>query len=104
VVLAPHRDRPDRPLDRVGVELDATVVEEPAEGGPTDQGISDRLGQSAARRHAMQFGLEPGLEGTDQGGRLRPAGMSAFVGRAATDGRFDGIKLTDASQGLGGDR
>jgi hypothetical protein len=28
VVLAAKRDRADRPLDRVGVELDAAVVEE----------------------------------------------------------------------------
>ena len=30
VVLATERDRPDSALDRVGVELDAAILEEPA--------------------------------------------------------------------------
>jgi len=44
-VLAVQRDRPDRPLDRVGVELDAAVVEKADEALPACQGVADRLGQ-----------------------------------------------------------
>lgn len=50
MVLAPERDRPDRALDRVGVEFDAPVFKEAAESGPTGKRIADGLGKCAARR------------------------------------------------------
>ena len=66
VVLAAERDRADRPLDRIGVELDAAVVEESAEGLPPRQRVADPLGQPAARWHAPQLALEPRPHGIDQ--------------------------------------
>ena len=62
MVFAAKGNRPDGALHRVGIELDAAVVEEPAEGWPASEGITDGIGQAAARRNAMQFGLEPQLD------------------------------------------
>lgn len=55
VVLAAKRDRPDRALGRVDVELDAAIVEEEAQSVPPGTRIADRFGKSAARRHAQQL-------------------------------------------------
>ena len=44
-VLTVQCDRSDRPLDRVGVELDAAVVEKAGEALPAREGVADRLGQ-----------------------------------------------------------
>ena len=46
-VLAIESDGPDRTLDRVGVDFDAAVVEEPREALPMRQRIADRLGELA---------------------------------------------------------
>jgi hypothetical protein len=43
VVLAAERDGPDRALDRVGVEVDATVIQEAAERIPARERVADRL-------------------------------------------------------------
>ena len=51
VVLAAERDLADRPLDGVGVELDAAVIQEAAESLSPRQRIADPFGQPAARRN-----------------------------------------------------
>lgn len=55
-----HRDRADCPLDGIGIEFNTAVVDEAAESVPPRKSISDRFGQSAARRQAVQLTLEPG--------------------------------------------
>src|SRR5258708_17971522 len=39
---------PDRALNRIGVELDATIVQESREAVPARQRIADRIGERAA--------------------------------------------------------
>src|ERR1700704_6673833 len=41
MVFAPKGNRPNGALPRVGIVLDAAVVEEPAEGWPASEGITD---------------------------------------------------------------
>ena len=46
-ILARQRQRPDRAFDRVGVHLDATIVQEPGEALPVGQNVADRRGEIA---------------------------------------------------------
>ncbi len=61
MVFAPERHGPDSALDRIVVELDAAVVEEPAQRRPARERIADGLGQPAAWRNPAQLALQPGL-------------------------------------------
>ena len=61
VVLAPERHGPDGAFDRVVVELDTSVIEEPAQRRPARERIADGVGQSATVRDAAKLGLEPGF-------------------------------------------
>ena len=45
-ILAIESDGTDGPLDRVGVELDAAVLEEAGEPVPELEGVADRLGEA----------------------------------------------------------
>jgi hypothetical protein len=51
-VLARDRLRPDRVLNRVGVQLDASVRQETLERGTARQSIADRLGQLRLARQS----------------------------------------------------
>lgn len=44
-VLAVQGDGADRPLDGVGVELDAAVVKDAGQARPAGEGVADRLGE-----------------------------------------------------------
>ena len=55
MILAPKCNRADRALDWIGVELDATVVQESREAMPTRQCITDRIGELAAVRRAAEL-------------------------------------------------
>jgi hypothetical protein len=43
-----HRDGPDGALDRIVVEFDAAVIEEPGKGWPARERITNGLGEGAA--------------------------------------------------------
>ena len=44
MVFATERHRPDRPLDRIGIELDTAIIKEPAKALPAHKCIADGLG------------------------------------------------------------
>jgi len=46
-ILAGERERSDRPLDRIGVDLDPPIVEESSETAPMREPVADRLGELA---------------------------------------------------------
>lgn len=46
-VLAIERDRADRPLDGIGVDLDPAVVEEAREAAPVRERVANDLGELA---------------------------------------------------------
>ncbi len=48
MILAPKRHRPDGPLDRVRVELDAAVVQESGQPIPARECVPHRLGEFSA--------------------------------------------------------
>jgi hypothetical protein len=56
MVLAAKRDRADRSFERVVVELDASLIEEPVEGAPTGERIADRRGSPRPGRRAPEGG------------------------------------------------
>src|SRR5687767_12197524 len=57
-VFAVERDRPDRPLDCVVVEVDAAVSEEPAKSIPAGERVANRLRQLALGADLAQPGIE----------------------------------------------
>src|SRR4029453_6541822 len=104
VVLAPQSHGPDGALDRIVVELDATVLEEPAQRRPACEGIADRFGEAAARRHLQELVLQPGFEGLDQGTRVAVTVPLALGRTMAANLGLDRIEPGDPAQCLGRDR
>lgn len=103
-ILAIQGDRPDRPLDHIGVELDAAVVEEADQPVPVPEGIADGLGEAGLARKAGKLGLEPGPELLDEGSRARlPGGVPLLLAGPADLG-LDGVELGNLPQGFLGDR
>ncbi len=56
-ILAIERKRADGSLNRVGVELDASVIEEAREALPTREGVTDGLGDRAFLRDVGELGF-----------------------------------------------
>ncbi len=46
-ILAIESQRPDRPLDGVGVQLDAAIIQEQRQSGPAGQGVADGVSELA---------------------------------------------------------
>ena len=90
-----RRDRPDGAFDGIGVEFDATVVEEAGEFVPAREGITDCFGQGAAAGDAGEFGFEPRLHGVDQRTGSDVTDLPAVVGRVAADRCLDRIEFCD---------
>ena len=61
-ILAIENKRADASLDDIGVELDATVVEEPGEPVPVVQGVPDIPGDRRLAGDAGELQFEPVLE------------------------------------------
>jgi hypothetical protein len=103
MVFAPERDGPDGALDRIVVEFDAAVIEEPGEGWPARERITNGLGEGAGGWNAAKLHLEPGLHHLDERPGAGVAHMTTFLGAAAPDRTLDRIEFGDPPQGLGGD-
>ncbi len=104
VVLATERDRTDGAFNGVGIEVNPTILEEPAERQPSGERIADRLGETAALWQARQLMLEPGLQVVhDREGPRAPGGVSAGGG-TAPDLRLDRVERCDPAQDLLRDR
>src|SRR5262245_6614057 len=101
MILSPECNRTDRALDRIGVELDTTIVQEPREAMPARQCITDRFGELAAARRVGKLLFQPELQILDERlGERPPFGHSMRRGLTA-DALLDGIKLTNSPQRLG---
>jgi hypothetical protein len=57
MVFTAERDRPDRALDGIVVELDAAVIDKAAEGLPAREGVADCFSKSAAAWYPRKLGL-----------------------------------------------
>lgn len=104
VVLPSQGDRRHGRLDGVGVDLDAAVVEEPAQTVPAGQSIADRLAQLAFGGDLGGLGLEPGLEGLEDGPAPLPPQRLPPIGVLPADLCLDAIPFGNGPERLGGDR
>jgi len=59
MILSSERNRTDGALNRIGIELDPSVVQETRQAIPARQRIADRIAEPAAARHAAELLLEP---------------------------------------------
>ena len=103
-VLPVQSERPDGTLDDVGVELDASVVEEQGQPGPAGERVADRVRELALLADESELLAQPGLERFDHRPAARLTGGPAFLGRTAADLGLDAIEGRDAGERLGRDR
>src|SRR5437660_5431430 len=104
MILAPERDRTDRALDDIGVDLDAAVVEEASKTVPARERVADCPGDGRLAGDGGKLGLEPQTQVIDERlGSALPRLVTLIGGKTANVG-FDGIEPGDADKSLGGDR
>ena len=102
-VLAIENDRADAALDNVGVEFDASVVEEADEPFPMVQTITKFVGDPGLARDARQLMLEPGPERHDERFAVLLAHAATLVGACAPDRLLDRVERGDSLKRLTGD-
>jgi len=66
VILAAQCHWGDRSLDRIGVELDSSIVQEPCQAVPTRQRVMDRFGKRATAWNPRQLRFEPAVKRLDR--------------------------------------
>ena len=98
------RDGPDGALDRIVVEFDAAVIEEPGEGWPARERITNGLGEGAGGWNAAKLHLEPGLHHLDERPGAGATNVPTLLCGAALGRSLDRIEFGDPPQGLSGDR
>src|SRR3984885_2779667 len=103
-VLAIENDRADGALDNVGVEFDASVVEEADEPFPRVQTITKFVGDPRLARDGRQLMLEPGPERHDERFAFLLAHAATLVGACAPDRPLDRVERGDFLKRLTGDR
>lgn len=91
-ILAGEHDRPDGPLDGVGVDLDSAVVDEPAQPVPAGEDVADCFGELGLLADPLQLVSEPGLEGVEDRSAVLLSGRAAFIGRLAADAGLDAVE------------
>ncbi len=97
-------ERTDRALDRVAVDLGATIVEETGEALPARERMADRLGELCLLADQPEFVAQPRLEMDDDRAAPFLADDTTPFRRSSTDVVFDSIQFGDPSQRLAGDR
>ena len=104
IILAPERHRPDCALDRIGVELDAAVVQESREALPPRERIAHGFGEFPAAGQLRKLRFQPRLQGLDDRPGERLSRRQAMCRRLSAYPRLDGIEAGDPTQGLMGQR
>ena len=103
-IAAVHGRAADGVFHQVGVDVDATIVEEQPEAILTFQHIGHRLAEIGFARDAGGLRLQPGEECVDQrAGQLLPDGP-AMIRIAAADGILDLVERSNAQERLIDDR
>jgi len=75
MALASEGDGTDGAFDRISVEFDAAVVQEPGQGLPMAERIADRLGERAASGGLRELRFQPGAQfGHERAGVLPTRG------------------------------
>jgi hypothetical protein len=69
VVLAPERHGADRAFDRIGVELDAAILQEACQPIPSRERVAHRFGELGATGQQRELRLHPKPEVIDERSR-----------------------------------
>src|SRR5256884_9148091 len=104
MIFAPERDRTDRALDYIGVDLDAAVVEEAGKTFPARECVADRPGDGRLAGDGGKLGFEPETQVVDERFWAPRPRLAAFLGGKAAKFGFDGLKGGDADHALSVDR
>ena len=67
MVLAAERDRTDRTLDDIGVDVDAAVVKEAGKTIPARERVADCVGEPGLLANQSELGLKPRFEAIENG-------------------------------------
>jgi hypothetical protein len=89
-VLAVERQRPDAALDGVGIQFDASVVEEAAEPVPVAQCIANSLGEATFAADLAEPHIEHAPKVIDDDAAAFLPDGKAFIGRLTTDVGLNG--------------
>ena len=83
MVFTPEGDRTDGALDHIGVDLDATVVEEASKAVPARERVADRPRDARLAGDGGELGFEPEMQVVDERFCVPLARLAAFIGGAA---------------------
>ena len=103
-VLAGQSQRADRPLDHIGVDLDATIVEEQRQTRPAAQGITDGVSELALLADESELLAQPRLKCLDERPTAVLAHSATLLGRATADLALDLVESPDPHQRFRRDR
>lgn len=99
-IFSVERDRTDRTLDSVVVELDTAIIDEARQALPARERIADGLGELALLADQGELCVEPLLESNGK----RPAFLlpdeATLLGAAAADVLLDRVELGDVLERL----
>ena len=98
--LSAESDAAKAALGGVVRQANASVVEEPCEGGPALQHVVHGLGEIAAARELGPLGAHPGFEIGDQRRTQLLANRAALLWQLAIDAALDLEQPIDAPDGL----
>jgi hypothetical protein len=102
-IFAIEGDGADRPFDDVGVDLDASVLEEAGEPLPSRERVADRFRELCLLADQAELLTQPRLERGDERPAPVATGGLAIVGGAAADLALDAVETGDALERLAGD-
>src|SRR5215475_12922915 len=97
-------ERTDRTLDRIGIELDATIIKEADEPIPMVEAITDDIGKRRTLGYFCKVPLQPWLQRLDNRLRPRLALGTTHIRGATADLLLYRIELGDANERLRRDR
>ncbi len=103
-ILAVEGQRSDRPLNGVGIELDAAIVEEDSEPVPADERVAYRFGQLALGTHLAEPGFQIVVQLIDDDAGVLVADCATMIGIGAANLALDGIETGDPLHHLDGNR
>lgn len=101
-VLAPERDRPDRILDPVVVDLVMPVIEVARQCAPTLEAVVDGFGQTAAGEAGGSQAHQPAMEIIEPGLGMQPSVMFSRFRIQVLYRRFNPIQIYNLMERLGG--
>src|ERR1700744_4074874 len=103
-ILAIQSDWSNGSFDRVAIDFDSAVIEEPRQAATALEAIADDFGHFATLGQEWQLLFQPTEQIVDERRGLGLTHGTAFLGILTTDLGLDLVKRGDPLQGLRGDR